>query len=114
MISFIYTDQIPDNLSDVAESLLKLADFYEIHPLKDACEQSLIKGLSLDTADHILVLSHLHNCVQLMSKAMDLIVMHAKEIMEKESWKTVEKLHPELVNEIAKALAAKLDDEKAK
>jgi len=65
VLKFLYCGKFPDDLEDFAESLLPIAEKYDIQDLKEACAFALEKNLSRDNVAGILVAAHLYQCPDL-------------------------------------------------
>lgn len=67
LLSFIYTDTMPDNLYVGANmpGLLDAADRYGMDRLKAMCEQKLYSSISVQTVAATLALAEQHHCVEL-------------------------------------------------
>ncbi|KAF7001611.1 hypothetical protein CFC21_017244 [Triticum aestivum] len=67
LLSFIYTDTMPDNLYVGANmpGLLDAADRYGMDRLKAMCEQKLYSSISVQTLAATLALAEQHHCVAL-------------------------------------------------
>lgn len=62
MLQFVYSGKAPNNLEDMAERLLPLADQYDIQELKDLCCKALANKANADNICSILILAHTFNC----------------------------------------------------
>ena len=56
MISYMYSGQVPTNISDVVVDLLHLADKYKLESLKKACEKCLLDDLAVENTVNTLIL----------------------------------------------------------
>ncbi|XP_038959855.1 TD and POZ domain-containing protein 2-like [Rattus norvegicus] len=107
MLAFIYTGKAPHlHIHSVATGLLAAADKYDLQDLKDMCEDSLCRNLSVKNAVPTLILADLHSTEHLKTKAMDFIILHTSEVSETLEWKSMVGSHPHLVEEAFRTLAS--------
>ena len=69
------------------------------------CEETLCSNLAVENVAEILMLADMHCATQLKELSIRFCNMNAKEVMETEAWKTMEKLKPQLVSEAYRSLA---------
>ena len=69
-----------DSSDDTFLCVLPVADKYNVNSLKTVCEANLATAISVDNVCQILVLSHLHGCDNLKTKALDFIASHGKSV----------------------------------
>ncbi|XP_003749384.1 TD and POZ domain-containing protein 2-like [Rattus norvegicus] len=107
MMAFIYTGKAPHLHShSMATGLLAAADMYDLQELKDMCEDSLCRNLSVKNAVPTLILADLHSTKHLKTRAMDFIILHASEVSETVGWKSMVESHPHLVEEAFYSLSS--------
>jgi speckle-type POZ protein len=97
MLRYLYTGKAPKlDEDDMTEPLFVTADKYQIEALKDLCEQSLIRKLTIQTVVHYLVLAHLYTAPQLLEASLKFLVEHKKEISTRPEWKELIQNYPDL------------------
>lgn len=69
------------------------------------CEQSLCLSLTNENSCDTLTLADLHSAEHLKMQSIEFINLHANEIMESDGWKILVKEHPQLLEQVFKALA---------
>merc|ERR1719374_418272 len=79
--------------------LFTVADKYNVQELKDLCEASIIRCLSLDNIFEALSLAGSHHCPKLRNRAQVIFKMHADILKKSEKWSTL-KSNPELLLEL--------------
>lgn len=104
MLRFMYTGSAP-SLDRMADELLAAADKYQLERLKVMCEQAMCLSLTNESACDTFILADLHSAEHLKTQAIEFINLHANEVMETEGWKILVKKHPQLLEEVFKALA---------
>uniref|UniRef100_A0A915D2D2 Speckle-type POZ protein n=1 Tax=Ditylenchus dipsaci TaxID=166011 RepID=A0A915D2D2_9BILA len=104
MLRFMYTGGAP-HLERMADELLAAADKYQLERLKVMCEQALCLSLTNDNACETLILADLHSAEHLKMQSIEFINLHANEVMESDGWKILVKEHPQLLEQVFKALA---------
>jgi len=106
LVKFCYSGKIPRDLDSMAKELLVAADFYQIKTLKDVCSEWLAKQLCLKNAVQLMTVAHLHDCAQLKSASMELVVKHAAKFMAQDDWGKFACEFPDLLNEVCRSLAS--------
>ena len=56
MLNFIYTGEVPHNISAIVTDLLHLADKYQLCSLKKVCEKCLLDDLTVDNTVGTIIL----------------------------------------------------------
>ena len=56
LVHYMYTGQVPTNISDIVADLLHLADKYEMTSLKKTCEKCLQEDLAVENTVNTLIL----------------------------------------------------------
>ncbi|CAB3403019.1 unnamed protein product [Caenorhabditis bovis] len=104
LLGFMYTGTAR-NLDHMAQSLIAAADKYNLDRLKVMCEQSLCQALTNDNACVTLVLADMYSADQLRAHAINFINVNATEVMSSDGWHDLVKSHPNLLEEVFRALA---------
>lgn len=79
MLKYLYTDEPPTNLDEIAGSLLVVADRFLIEPLKQICAQSLLKNLNRDNLGENMLLAHKFSCLDLKRECFRFMFDKLKE-----------------------------------
>lgn len=85
MLSFIYTDVLPDlhkitgsasvsSLTNMIQHLLAAADLYDIERLKVLCEVFLCENLNVDNVATTLALAEQHHLVELKAFCLKFVI----------------------------------------
>ncbi|XP_057319525.1 speckle-type POZ protein-like isoform X2 [Microplitis mediator] len=90
LLEYIYTDEVTDLDAD-AERLLEAADKYQIQSLKDICQESLSKTLTVENSLKIMDKADLYDAQELLQFTNDFITSNIKEIIETQDFKNLEK-----------------------
>ena len=100
-LTYLYTYDSP-NIKNHADSLLDIAEKYQLPHLKSLCEQRLSYDLQIDNAAKILLLAHKYGAKQLKQNALLYIGKHSS-IQQTAEWGKV-KENAELLAELVKVL----------
>jgi speckle-type POZ protein len=73
LLRFIYGGKLPENLAGIAEDVFKAAHFYEIHRLKETCEDEMNEKLSAENAMEIYKLAYVYGLKKLKENARTVI-----------------------------------------
>jgi len=79
MLKYLYTDEPPTDLDEIAGSLLVVADRFLVEPLKQICAQSLLKNLNRDNLRESMLLAHKFSCLDLKRECFGFMVDKLKE-----------------------------------
>jgi len=105
-LHFLYTGELGAALDvQLAKDLFMAADKYQVHQLKTFCEAFMSKNLTPENVSYVMVLAHLHACVDLKHQAMDFFSSCASRVMESPAWEEVASAHPALVNDALRVMA---------
>jgi len=105
LLKFLYTGAIEQELLDKnAEAVFKAADYYEVTGLKQICEKSLMKKVTISNMLEMLVLADMYKAPDLREATKSLIVANSKELLKKRQWKERLKESGHLVFEILEAV----------
>uniref|UniRef100_A0A0D9X9Y2 BTB domain-containing protein n=1 Tax=Leersia perrieri TaxID=77586 RepID=A0A0D9X9Y2_9ORYZ len=87
LLQFIYTDELPEDCTELEGSsstttardelfkkLLAAADRYDLSRLKLMCEQKLSETVSVDNVLPMLVFAEMHNCPDLKRRCLDFVL----------------------------------------
>jgi len=108
LLKFLYTGTIEQELLDKnAEAVFKAADYYEVTGLKQICEKSLMRKVTIGNMLEMLVLADMYKAPDLREATKSLIVANSKELLKKRQWKERLKESGHLVFEILEAVIKK-------
>ncbi|XP_057340499.1 speckle-type POZ protein B-like [Microplitis mediator] len=93
----IYTDEVTE-LDENAEDLLEAADRFQLLSLKEMCEESLCKSVTVERAITILTLAKRHNAKQLVDFVAGFIVKNGDKVVATPEYNIMEESHPSLVS----------------
>lgn len=103
MLRFMYSGKVND-IKNVAHNLLAAADKYCLEDLKDLCEDTLCKNLSIENAIDYLKLADFHNTPKLKQMTINYIASNGKYMIDLCEFKSIGDMHPNLINEIIRGL----------
>jgi len=110
LLRFLYRGHLEQDMLDRhAEAVFKAADYYEVADLKRACENSLMRKITIGNMLDMLVLADMYKAPDLRDSTKNLIVANSKELLKKRLWKEKLKDSPHLVFEILEAVIKKSD-----
>ncbi|CAD6204152.1 GSCOCG00009889001-RA-CDS [Cotesia congregata] len=95
LLEYIYTDKV-ENLDIFAEGLLDASDKYQLRGLKEICEDSLAKTISIENAIRILILADRHNATRLKEFAMNYAVINLANLKNTGDYEALGKFQPSL------------------
>jgi len=105
-LHFVYTGELGASLDvQLAKDLFIAADKYQVQQLKTYCEAFMSKNLTPENVSYVMVLAHLHACVDLKHQAMEFFSSYASRVMESPAWEQVASAHPALVNDALRVMA---------
>jgi len=108
LLRFIYRGHLEQDMLDKhAEAIFKAADYYEITNLKQLCEKSLMRKVTIGNMLEMLVLADMYKAPHLRDATKSLIVANSKELLKKRQWKEKLKDSGHLVFEILEAVIKK-------
>ena len=107
-LRFMYTDK-PRQLGEHAEELLAAADKYNVARLKLLCEQALCEELSDDRVSKVAILAETYNAERAREFALVHLVDNFPDVLDKESWKELASGHGDLLAEVHRRLAGKME-----
>jgi len=108
LLRFMYRGHLEAELLDKhAEAVFKAADYYEVTSLKQLCEKSLMKKVTIGNMLELLVLADMYKAADLREATKVLIVGNSRELLKKRQWKERLKDSGHLVFEILEAVIKK-------
>lgn len=107
-LSFLYTDDAPEDIKIRAFDYLELADRYGCEHLKLLAESELKASLRSNNSADLLLLADAKNCTRLKESALFFIASHHGEVMDTTGWTNLSKSLP-LLNEIMAAMKKQTD-----
>jgi speckle-type POZ protein len=113
VLRFIYTDQV-EQLDEIAEELLAVAERYMLELLKSKCESHLARKITVENCVDFLLLADLHSAVGLKTFVLDFFRLRAAEVAQTASWQQLmHSANPLLFRDISKALIPQVRDQQA-
>ncbi|KAG7639106.1 BTB/POZ and MATH domain-containing protein 3 [Arabidopsis thaliana] len=119
MLSFIYTDVLPDvheitgstsasSFTNMIQHLLAAADLYDLARLKILCEVLLCEKLDVDNVATTLALAEQHQFLQLKAFCLEFVASPANlgAVMKSEGFKHLKQSCPTLLSELLNTVAA--------
>ena len=103
MLRFMYSGNV-QSLQLLGSTIMAAAVRYDVKELKDICEQSLIKGLTISNAANLLVTADLHKVEQLKAATIQFIALNAKNIISTPAYLAMSTSHPHLLKEVIDAM----------
>ena len=70
VLRFIYCGKFPEELRNIADSILPITEKYGIQDLKDACINTMKAALQEDNVIPTLIMAHLYLCPDLMKECL--------------------------------------------
>ncbi|KAF8770997.1 speckle-type POZ protein-like [Argiope bruennichi] len=98
LLSYIYTNKMPEVEWDEAVDLFRAADKYELLELKKQCSSIIMSNISRTNIYVLLSLADTHNEEELY-KAVPNFVSRNSDVFKSETWKTFKWENPELAME---------------
>lgn len=95
MLEYIYKGQV-DILSERAPDLLQIAEKYELQGLKEICEFTIAKHLTVENAAEVLVIAHIHNAALLKATVIDFINRNKEDVRKTNGFRRVAAEKPEI------------------
>lgn len=99
-LKYLYTRQI-DNVNDVTEDLMILADKYDVQSLKDNCDTLLSFSMTPEIAINSWIKAHLCNAPALKETAVKVIKQNFDEIQKSENLMQMFNAYPDLLKDIS-------------
>ncbi|XP_001603518.1 speckle-type POZ protein B-like [Nasonia vitripennis] len=99
MLRFVYTGRVND-MDRIVKNLLTAADKYAIEDLKAFCEKNLGDRITTDNAVDYLNLADLYNADNLKTQAINFIISHGKEMIDKPEFKSIAHLHEDVIVQV--------------
>ena len=96
-------------MPNLASSLMRAADKYNIPRLKSLCEEAICNNIEVSNAADILVLAHMYEATNLKAMAVDFIMNNLNKVSETSAWTNITTgQHPKLLGEMFKTLMERL------
>lgn len=97
-LRYLYTDEI-ENIKELAEDLIAVADKYGMECLKKRCENYLCQTINEDNIIRYLIEAHLYNCTNLKKALMCRMKSFIKDVYHLPEFKQLN-CYPELLQDI--------------
>jgi len=109
LLKYIYSDKLDCDMPNLASSLMRAADKYNIPRLKSLCEEAICNNIEVTNAAEILVLAHMYEASNLKAMAVDFIMSNLSKVSETPGWTNITTgQHPKLLGEMFKTLMERL------
>ena len=96
-------------MPNLASSLMRAADKYNIPRLKSLCEEAICNNIEVTNAAEILVLAHMYEATNLKTMALEFIMSNLSKVAETPGWANITAgQHPKLLGEMFKTLMERL------
>jgi len=109
MLNYIYTDEVPRKLNEIAKSLIPVADMFLVPGLKQACIRSLEPSLSPKNLKEHLILAHKFNCQDLKALCIKTMV---NDMRESERWDLIHSVGDSFDGDFFKEMATFLSEKR--
>ncbi|XP_057321488.1 speckle-type POZ protein-like [Microplitis mediator] len=106
VLEYIYTDKVT-GLDEINVDLLKAADKYQLRSLKNICQASLGKILTLENAFYLMALADLYNATHLLEFTTNFLVLNIKNVIDNPDFEEFEKSHLSLALKLTKRFISK-------
>jgi len=103
LLSYLYTDNV-DDLPTKAQSLLPVAEKYDLDGLKDLCGEALTQQIDLQTVVDLALLSDMYNVQNLRTSTVRYIVKNKDTLLNNPTWRESFKNSPSILLDIVEAL----------
>merc|ERR1712173_356503 len=98
LLRYLYSDKLDCDMPNLASSLMRAADKYNIPRLKSLCEESICNNIEVANAADILVLAHMYEASNLKAMAVDFIMNNLSKVFETPGWVSITAgQHPKLL-----------------
>lgn len=109
LLRYLYSDKLDCDMPNLASSLMRAADKYNIPRLKSLCEEAICNNIEVTNAAEILVLAHMHEASNLKAMATNFIMNNLAKVSETTGWVDITAgQHPKLLGEMFKTLMERL------
>ncbi|XP_008547749.2 speckle-type POZ protein B [Microplitis demolitor] len=95
LLKYIYTDEVTD-LDAYAERLIQAADKYQIQSLKDRCQESLSKTLTVENVLSIMTLAKRHSAKPLLEFTNEFMASNIKKVIKTHNFRKFKLSNPSL------------------
>lgn len=103
ILKFIYSGELPEDLTPIAKELLIAADKYDLQMVVIQCVNHLSKMLNLDTCVQLLVFADYYNQQDLKKVVITFMKTNIRQIVDHENWKALKKDNAQLAFDVLEA-----------
>ncbi|CAG5075221.1 Similar to Tdpoz5: TD and POZ domain-containing protein 5 (Mus musculus) [Cotesia congregata] len=97
LLEYIYTENVT-GLDEIAEFLYEEADKYQLPALKELCEESFCRGVTVENAvKYLVLLDRHHDDEKFFDYVLKFIALNSKKIVTTADYKELEKTNPGLL-----------------
>jgi len=100
MLEYTYCSTVSFTTFDEVLAVMRLADQYLIHSLRNYCESVLITHLSIENAAVAFQDAHTHNLLKLRAASLNLIVENFAAICDADNFLSTIPTNPDLMREV--------------
>jgi speckle-type POZ protein len=109
LLKYIYSGKLDCDMTNLASSLMRAADKYNIPRLKTLCEDAICSSIEVSNAADALVLAHMYEAKNLKATAVDFVMNNLTKVSETPGWTNITTgQHPKILGEMFKTLMEKL------
>jgi leucine-zipper-like transcriptional regulator 1 len=99
ILEYLYTDEVVLD-ADNAMDLFQAADQFGIGRLKNLCENTILKNITIDNAASVLYAADMFNAKELREKCLSFILVHFAEVTKTPAFEEMGRTNIELVFEV--------------
>lgn len=108
LLRFVYAGKV-NNVDTVAKDLLVAAIKFELEGLKITCEETLVRGLSIENVGEMLAFADKHKAEMLAKCAMEFFTANAKRVVGTDNFKSTMQSCPFWITAMVNTLVQKLE-----
>lgn len=99
ILEFIYTQQLPEDLTPIVKDLLVAADKFCLQPVVEKCKNKLCGSISLENCVELLILADTFNQTELKRALISFIKYNIRHVVISDPWKELKKINCKLALE---------------
>jgi len=97
---FIYTNSFPPGITQHTDSLLHVADKYQLTKLRHLCMELMARNIDCNNVCDLLLLAELYDTKKLREECINYLIKFSKESIESEGWQRLKVAQPQLVDKL--------------
>ncbi|XP_044001178.1 speckle-type POZ protein-like [Aphidius gifuensis] len=111
MLNFLHTNYLPSaTISYFKNSLLQVADKYQLDKLKALCEEAFYEELKIDNAAETLMTADLYDAQQLKKATINFIICHLRQVITTNGYALIKQANPSLGCEVLETFITKISN----